>query len=99
MTGAPMTSGYYVYYRVALDRAVQAKRVVEALQQDVFALTGVRGRLLQRRDDPSTWMEIYEGIADVGAFDASLAAAVARCGFSGVLTEGSQRITEIFEPV
>ena len=99
MTGDPMTLGYYVYYRVAIDQAERAKRVVAALQQDVLALTGVRGRLLHRRDDPATWMEIYEGIADERAFDASLAAAVDRCAFSSVLAAGSQRITEIFGPV
>ena len=94
-----MSPNYYVYYRVALDRAERARGVVEALQDDVFARTGVRGRLLHRRDDPATWMEIYEGIADQRAFDASLAAAVDRCAFSSVLAAGSQRITEIFGPV
>jgi len=91
-----MTIGYYVYYRIALDQAERAKCIVEALQQEVLALTGVRGRLLHRRDDPATWMEIYEGIADERAFDASLAAAVERCGFDGALAPGSQRVTEIF---
>jgi hypothetical protein len=94
-----MTAGYYVYYRIQLDQAARVKRVVTALQQEVLALTGVRGRLLHRRDDPATWMEIYEGIADERAFDASLAAAVERCAFAGVLAAGSQRITEIFGPV
>jgi hypothetical protein len=62
----------------------------------VLRQTGVRGRLMHRRDDPAPWMEIYEGISDEQAFDASLAAAVKRCGFSSVLAAGSQRVTEIF---
>jgi len=94
-----LTLGYYVYYRVALDQAERAQRVVAALQEEVLKRTGVRGRLLHRRDDPVTWMEIYEGIADERAFDASLAAAVERCAFPSVLAAGSQRITEIFGPV
>lgn len=94
-----MTIGYYIYYRVALEQGERTKRVVAALQQDVFERTGVRGRVLQRRDDPATWMEIYEGIADERAFDASLAAATERCAFSAVLAPGSKRITEIFGPV
>lgn len=91
-----MSPNYYVYYRVAPDQAERASGVVAALQNDVLAQTGVRGRLMHRRDDPSTWMEIYEGISDEHAFDASLAAAVERCGFSGVLAAGSKRITEVF---
>ena len=94
-----MSPNYYVYYRVALDQAERARGVVEALQDDVFARTGVRGRLLHRRDDPATWMEIYEGISDEHAFDAALAAAVGRSGFSGMLAAGSRRITEIFGPL
>jgi hypothetical protein len=91
-----MTLGYYVYYRIALDQAERARGVVAALQDDVLAQTGVRGRLMHRRDDASTWMEIYESVSDEQAFDASLAAAVERCGFSGVLAADSQRVTEIF---
>jgi quinol monooxygenase YgiN len=94
-----MSPNYYVYYRVALDQAERARDVVAALQDDVLAQTGVRGRLMHRRDDAATWMEIYEGISDEQAFDASLAAAVERCGFSSVLAAGSQRVTEIFGPL
>jgi hypothetical protein len=93
-----MTVGYYVYYRVALDQSERARRVVGSLQEDVRRRTGVHGRLLRRRDDPTTWMEIYEGISDEQAFDASLADAVDRSGFSTLLAEGSGRITEIFGP-
>ena len=91
-----MSPNYYVYYRVAPDQAERARGVVAALQDDVLAQTGVRGQLMHRRDDPATWMEIYEGVSDERAFDASLAAAVQRCGFSSVLAAGSQRVTEIF---
>ena len=31
---------------------------------------GVRGRWMRRRDDPSTYMEVYEGIQDAAAFEA-----------------------------
>ena len=94
-----MSPNYYVYYRIALEQAGRARGVVAALQEDVQRQTGVGGRLMHRRDDPATWMEIYEGISDEPAFAASLAAAVERCGFSGVLAAGSQRITEIFGPL
>lgn len=88
--------GYYIYYRIAADQAESARRIVAALQEDLRAQTGVSVRLLHRRDDPVTWMEIYEGVSDEQAFDASLAAAVERCAFSSVLAAGSRRVTEIF---
>ena len=31
---------------------------------------GVRGRWMRRRDDPSTYMEVYEGIQDAATFEA-----------------------------
>lgn len=66
-----MTS-YYVYYRIAPDRAVGLRKDVERLFDLVEASTGVRGRWMRRRDDPGTYMEIYENIADGAAFEALL---------------------------
>ena len=34
--------------------------------------TGVRGRWLRRRDDASTYMEVFEGVKDEAAFEALL---------------------------
>ena len=66
-----MTS-YYVYYRIAPDRAAGLRKDVERLFDHVEASTGVRGRWMRRRDDPGTYMEIYENIADGAAFEALL---------------------------
>ena len=66
-----MTS-YYVYYRVAPDRAAGLRKDIERLFGLIEASTGVRGRWMRRRDDPGTYMEIYENIADGAAFEALL---------------------------
>ena len=90
-----MSLSLFVYYRVsAPDSTVQAR--VDAMQSDLFAATGVRGRLLRRRDDPTTWMEIYEPVTDAVAFEQSLDAALARHGFSALLASGDVRHTEHF---
>ena len=94
-----MSAGYYIYYRILADRTADARRVVDALQADVLRETGVRGRLLNRRDDPATWMEIYDGIAEEKAFHLALDAAVERRGFAAILAPGSRRVTEVFAPV
>lgn len=49
-------------------------------QSDLQARTGVVGRFLRRADDPWTWMEIYENVADVPAFDTALEEAIERHG-------------------
>ena len=41
---------------------------------------GVRGRWMRRRDDPTTYMEVYEGVADEAAFEALLECEGAKLG-------------------
>ena len=65
-------TNYYVYYRVELVRFAEMRAAVEKLFATVEREAGVRGRWMQRRDDPSTWMEVYEGVRDTAAFDALL---------------------------
>lgn len=59
--------------------------------------TGVAGRLLRKRDDAATWMEIYEGVQDAPAFERSLAECVEAIRFTDVLQSGSARHLECFE--
>ncbi len=94
-----MNPGYYIYYRVALERADEAMRIVAAVQDEVLMKAGVGGRLMRRRDDPATWMEVYEDVAEEKSFLAALAAAVERHGFQRLLVPGSSRIVETFVPV
>ena len=65
-------TNYYVYYRIAPDRAAGLRKDVERLFDLIEASTGVRGRWMRRRDDPGTYMEIYENIADGATFEALL---------------------------
>ncbi len=50
-----------------------------------------------KRDDPSTWMEIYEGVEDAGKFEQCLAAVLRSTDFAAVLDTGSVRHMECFE--
>jgi hypothetical protein len=65
-------TNYYVYYKVELVRFAEMRGAVEKLFGIVEREAGVRGRSMQRRDDPTTWMEVYEGVRDTAAFDALL---------------------------
>ncbi len=47
-------------------------------------------------DDPSTWMEIYEGVADQLRFEAALERLLVQHGFHSCMASDSRRHTERF---
>jgi hypothetical protein len=73
---------YYVYYRLSLDRVGELRPLVESLFSKVEKECGVRGRWMHRRDDPTTYMEVYEGVQDERAFEALLEREGASLGVS-----------------
>lgn len=90
-----MLLSYYIYYRVA--QPAQAQKLVRRIHAALKDQTGIDGRLLRKRDDPTTWMEIYEGVGAVGDFEQCLAAAVQATNFAAVLVTGGVRHLECFE--
>ena len=87
---------YYIYYRVPAGNAARALSAVSALQRELSQATGIGGRLLRRRDDETTWMEIYEAVADGVRFEAKLTELVERHGVLALLAPGSSRKQEVF---
>ena len=65
-------TNYYFYYRVDLAMLAVVRASIEQLFSVIVGETGVRGRWMHRRDDPATYMEVYEGVRDSAAFDALL---------------------------
>lgn len=74
-----MTS-YYIYYRVEASRAASLQDQVRRMLGVIEAATGVRGRWMRRRDEPATYMEVYDGVSDEPAFEALLAREAAQLG-------------------
>src|SRR6266568_5113006 len=68
-----MKLSYYIYYRVPAENAKRARATVDVIQKDLSDMTGISGRLLRRRDDETTWMEIYENVASAERFEAERA--------------------------
>jgi hypothetical protein len=56
------------------------RSAVENLFSEVQRACGVRGRWMRRRDDPATYMEVYEGVEDTAAFEALLEREGAKLG-------------------
>ena len=91
-----MLMNYYIYYRVAPSEAARARAVVEKVQSALGLDMGIQGRLLRSDDDPSTWMEIYEDVADPPRFEAALDRLLAQHGFDGCVAFDSRRHIERF---
>jgi hypothetical protein len=87
---------YYVYYTVPRENAERARAAVESVQRELAASTGVHGRLLRRRDDETTWMEIYEDVRDAGRLEAALEALAKKHGLAALLAPGGARKQEVF---
>ena len=73
-------TNYYVYYRVDAASVDSIRSFVDTLFNTVKMKTGIQGHWLRRRDDPTTYMEVYEGVADDAAFEALLAKETAGFG-------------------
>jgi hypothetical protein len=71
---------YYVYYKVAPERENELRSQVKALFALIEKHTRIRGRWMRRRDDPSTYMEVFEDVKDEAAFEALLDREGARLG-------------------
>lgn len=61
-----MAAALYIYYCVQ-DNILPIRQQAETLLAEIEKTTGIKGRLLQRRDDAQTWMEVYEAVADADA--------------------------------
>jgi len=72
-------SSLYVYFKLPAADAGLFQRLT-VMQAELAWQTGVDARLLHRRDDALTWMEVYEGIADADAFQVALDAALRQHG-------------------
>jgi hypothetical protein len=65
---------------VDLARLAELRMGVERMFALIERECGVRGRWMHRRDDPTTYMEVYEGVKDTAAFEALLEREGAKLG-------------------
>jgi len=91
-----MSWSYYIYYRVDPVQAEACAVAVQNLLATMQDRSGIRGRVLKKRNEPLLWMEIYEPVSDEAKFEWELAEAVAANGINALLQAGSTRHTECF---
>ena len=73
-------TNYYVYYRVDAEKIGSLRVEIKKLFEELQKQTGISGRWMHRRDDPLTYMEVYEGVKDEAAFEALLERESAKLG-------------------
>jgi len=93
---ATVPLSYFIYYRLRPEAAAGAFATVAAMQLRLGEITGISGRVLRGADDPMTFMEVYEDVADDGAFQTTLKELVAEHGLAGLLADGAVRHVERF---
>jgi Domain of unknown function (DUF4936) len=91
-------TNYYIYYRIEPGMRDELARMVGELFEAVARQTGVRGRWMQRRDDATTCMEIYEQVPDAPSFEVLLAREVKHRDLERFLAPGTARHAECFVP-
>ena len=89
-------ASFYVYYKVDAARLSDLRQAVTSMFSALEGACGVRGRWLRRRDDPATYMEVYEGVRDARRFEELLARECERHGVAACLAAGSARRAEVF---
>lgn len=94
-----MSVDYYIYYRIEAEHTAALAAAVADLQAALLEATGITGRLRRRLDDPLTWMEIYEQVADGPAFEAVLDQLVTEHALLSFLAPGTTRTIERFRRV
>lgn len=92
-----MAYSYYVYYRVAPERAENCELRVLELFSAIKQNTTIAGRLLKKRSEPLLWMEVYENVRDDAKFELALEQATTQLKLGECLQEGSSRRIECFE--
>jgi hypothetical protein len=63
---------YYVYYKISPGQLEALRPRVRDLFTRAKLDFGVDARWMRRRDDPTTYMEVYEGVKDEAAFETLL---------------------------
>ena len=71
---------YYVYYKISPAELEALRPRVQDLFRQAKLKFGVSGRWMRRRDDSTTYMEVYEGVKDEGGFEALLEREGAKLG-------------------
>lgn len=91
-----MACNYYIYYKVDPSKQGEIEPLVYTLLSRVACRTGIQGRLLKKMDGSATWMEVYEGVANVANFDRAMQELCERYDIDILIDRHTERFEEIY---
>lgn len=92
-------SDCYIYYRIAAEHELAARRALAAMLAELAAIAGVAGRAYRKTGEPLLWMEVYTAVADPDALVDRLDRLAARHGLDACLAGNQRRHAEHFAPL
>jgi hypothetical protein len=92
-----MPAHFFIWYEIAGDPRT-ARTAVDAMMAEVARATGIHGRLLMRRDRPTTWMEIYADVADAPGFEHAIAEAALHNALAQHIGGGARHVEAFVAP-
>ena len=88
---------YFIYYRIRDGVDIDdAHASVRDMQLALSKKTGIVGRLFVRDHEDTTWMEVYEGVSEMIAFELALREGVEQHDLERIIQPGSARHMECF---
>jgi hypothetical protein len=67
-----MSTSYFIYYPVSGQHTSTIEARLRGVHSTLLLQLGVKARLVKNVDDPLLWMEIYENIVGMSAFEKML---------------------------
>jgi hypothetical protein len=64
-----MSTSYFIYYPVNVEYASTLEARLRGVHSSLLLQLGVKGKLVKNVDDPLLWMEIYDNIVGMTAFE------------------------------
>jgi hypothetical protein len=86
-----MSTSYFIYYPVNGERASMIEARLRGVHSTLMLQLGVKGRLVKNVDDPLLWMEIYENIVGMNAFEKLLEQQLADNGIYELLAREDRK--------
>lgn len=86
-----MSTSYFIYYPVKGEHASAVEARLRGVHSTLLMQLGVKAKLVKNVDDPLLWMEIYDNIVGMSAFEQLLEQQLADNGIFDLLARDERK--------
>jgi hypothetical protein len=86
-----LSTSYFIYYPVNGEHASIIEARLRGVHSTLLTQLGVKARLVKNIDDPTLWMEIYDNIVGMSAFENMLDQQLADNGIFDLLARDTRK--------